>query len=93
MNRKCVEITTKNTRCKNDVFAGAVFTGADICMFHMRKKLKEVNQEFAALEGIAQRDIRAFWKIFGTVMGSAAAVFLLCWLASWYLGTVEASQW
>lgn len=88
MKRKCVETTTKDTRCENDIFADA-----DICKFHARRRLKELNEEFSSLQVIAKEDIRRFWLVFGTVMGSAALVFITCLIARYYFGVENLPRW
>jgi hypothetical protein len=39
-----------------------------------------------SLEQVAKRDIKRFWKTFGTVMGVTIVVFGICLIARYYFG-------
>lgn len=83
----CVEITKRGTRCKNDAQAG------DLCLFHARRELKEIKQEFSSLQVIAKETVGRFWKAFGTVTVSAIVVFGICLLARYYFGIENLPRW
>lgn len=87
MERKCAEVTKKGTRCKNNATIG------DSCMFHVRKSLKELNQDFAEVQARHAKEIRGFWKGAGIVMGTALIVSALCLLAKYYFGIENLPRW